>query len=375
MEIPSTRPYFDEAEIQSISAEISSILRSGNLILGPYTRRFEEAFAAYCGVKYAVAVSTCTAALEIALRFHNIIGKEIIVPTNTFIQTSNAVIYNGGTAVLADIKANTLCLDPDDLLKRITPNTGGVIAVHIAGLPCPDIDKIRDICEARGLFLLEDVAHAHGATINGRKTGSLGQAGCFSFYPTKVMTTGTGGMLTTNDARLAEYAVSLRHYGVGDGLHNITNMGSSWLMNEVSAVLGVHQLESLDRKLTLRNEIARKYALALEGLPGVRVFPVPSYIRHSYYKCPVFLDPGISKQEVVEKMRSRFNISMGSIYDPPCHLQPVYQKLFGYHEGQFPVADTVLKQTVCVPMYPQMTAAETDYVIQGLKTIVGELRA
>lgn len=374
MEIPSTRPYFSEEDILSISDDISAVLRSGNLILGPYTRKFEGAFAAYCGVKHAVAVSTCTAALEIALRYYDVVGEEVIVPTNTFIQTSNAVIYSGGTPTLADIKAETLCMDPDDLLKRITSRTRGVIVVHIAGLPCPDIDKIRDICEVRKLFLLEDVAHAHGATIDGRKTGSLGKAGCFSFYPTKVMTTGTGGMLTTNDDHLAEYARSLRHYGVGEGLHHITNMGSSWLMNEISALLGTYQLKALDSNLNHRQAVARRYAESLAGVPGISLFQVPSYIRHSYYKYPVFLSPQIDKKDLVEKMKNSFNISLGSIYDPPCHMQPVYQDLYGYYDGLFPVADTILKQTFCLPMYAQMTEPEVDYVTQGLKSVLVDIR-
>ena len=370
MQIPSTRPFFAEEDIEKISDEVRSILRSGHLILGSYTQKLEESFREYCGVRHAVAVSSCTAALEIVLRYFNVKGKEVIVPTNTFIASSNAVIYSGGIPTLADIKADTLCLDSVNFLKKITPATKGVIVVHIAGLPCPETEEIREICQKEGLFLLEDVAHAHGATINDHKTGSLGDAGCFSFYPTKVMTTCTGGMITTNDDGLAEYAISLRHHGVGRDLNNIVNLGNDWLMDEISALLGIYQLRTLDANIRRRNEIAQTYADALMNLESVKLFNVPPDIRHSYYKYPVLLSSTIDKRELVEKMKRNCGISLGSVYDPPCHLQPVYQTLFGYHSGMFPTAEATLKRVFCLPMFQQMTNEEVDYVLQSLCRIL-----
>jgi perosamine synthetase len=346
------------------------ILRSGVLILGPYTQQFEESFRDYCGVKYAVAVSTCTSALEIALRYFNVGGKEVIVPTNNFITVGNAVIFSGGVPVLADMKSDTLCIDPADILKRITTRTKGVIVVDIAGMPCPEIDEIREICQEKGLFLLEDAAHAHGATIDGRKTGSLGDAGCFSFYPTKVMTTCTGGILTTNDPSLAEYAISLRHYGAGKGLNTIENLGSSWLMDEISALLGIYQLRALEANVARRNEIARMYADSLLNVEGLKLFEVPSHIRHSYYKYPIFLSPTIDKEELVQRMQNDRGVSLGSVYDPPCHLQPIYQKLYGFHHGMFPTAEATLKRTICLPMFVQMTGEEIAYVSESLKMVL-----
>jgi perosamine synthetase len=327
-------------------------------------------FREYCGVRNAVAVSSCTAALEIALRYFDVKGKEVIVPTNTFIASSNVVSYSGGSPILADIKADTLCLDPTDLLKRITSRTKGVIAVHIAGLPCPGMEEIRGICQKNGLFLLEDAAHAHGATINGQKTGSFGDAGCFSFYPTKVMTTCTGGMLTTDDDNLAKYAISLRHHGVGRDLEDVVNLGNDWLMDEISALLGIYQLKALETNIKRRNEIAKRYADALVNLEGVQLFKVPPHIRHSYYKFPVLLSPSMDKRELVKRMKKDCGISLGSIYDPPVHLQPVYQALFGYHSGMFPVAEATLKRVVCLPMFQQMTNEEVDYVSQSLKKVL-----
>ncbi|MCK4820226.1 DegT/DnrJ/EryC1/StrS family aminotransferase [bacterium] len=370
MEIPSTKPFFREEDIQIISDEVCTILRSGQLILGPYTQEFERNFREYCGVKHAVAVSSCTAALEIAFRYFDVRGKEVIIPTNTFIASSNAVLYAGGTPVLADIKANTLCLDPKDVLKRITPKTCGVMVVHIAGLVCPEIDKLREICQEKGFFLLEDAAHAHGATINGKKAGSLGNVGCFSFYPTKVMTSCVGGMITTDDDCLAEYAISLRHHGVGKDLNDIVNLGNNWLMSEIHALLGIYQLRALEANLQRRNEIAQRYADSLSEVEGVNLLRVPPHIRHSYYKYPIRLSETVDKAKLVAVMKDRYSISLGSAYDPPCHLQPAYQRLFGFHNGMFPVAERILKRVVSLPMFVQMTDEEVDYVVQSLKEVI-----
>ncbi len=368
MHIPAARPSFTEDEIEYITGEIRQILRSGRLILGPFTRQLEEEFARYCGVKYAVAVSSCTAALEIVMRYYRISGKEVIVPCNTFVATCNAVIYAGGIPVLINIDPETLCIDYRDMKKKVTGLTAGVIAVHIAGYPCPDIEEIRQYCLERNLFLIEDVAHAHGAMINGKKAGSLGDAGCFSFYPTKVMTTGTGGMITTDNAGLAEYAISLRHHGVGEGLHQIINFGNDWLMDELRAVLGISQLRALESNLARRNMIAQTYGRLLQGVEDIRLFRVSPSIRHSYYKFPVVLNTKVDKYLLVKLMKDVYGIEIGSIYDPPCHLQPVYQDRFGYRPGAFPVAEDVLRRTICLPIYVQMTDSEITYVAESLQS-------
>lgn len=370
MEIPSTKPFFKEEDIQAILDEVRAILHSGRLILGPYTRDFEKSFREYCGVKHAIAVSSCTAALEIALRYLDVKGKEVIVPTNTFIASSNAVLYSGGTPVLADINPDTLCLDPEDTLKRITAKTCGIIVVHIAGLICPEIDRLREICQEKGLFLLEDAAHAHGATINGKKAGSLGNIGCFSFYPTKVMTSCVGGMITTDDDGLAEYAVSLRHHGVGKDLEDVVNLGNDWLMSEIHALLGIYQVRALEANIQRRNEIAQRYVHGLSEVRTVNLLKVPPHIRHSYYKYPIRLSETVDKAKLMAVMNDRYGISLGSAYDPPCHLQPVYQRLFGFHNGMFPVAEKTLKKVVSLPMFVQMTDEEVDYVVQCLKEVL-----
>jgi dTDP-4-amino-4,6-dideoxygalactose transaminase len=271
--------------------------------------------------------------LEITLRYFDVKDKEVILPTNTFIATSNAVIYAGGTLILVDIKPETLCLDQNEIVNKMTEKTKGIIVVHLAGLPCPDTEKIRLFYRGKGLFMIEDAAHAHGALINGRKAGSFGSGGCFSFYPTKDMTTGTGGMITTDDDQLADYAISLRNHGGSklnaENLNFIVNLGNDWLMDEISALLGLNELEVLEANVTRRNEIAQKYDNTLVNTKGVELFKVRQNIRHSYYKYPILLSWSINKRKLIEKMKSTFNIAIGSAYDPPCHLQPVYQHLLG----------------------------------------------
>ena len=228
--ISGARPYFHDDDVPQVLARLEEIIRGGRLIFGQNTREFEESFRQYVGVEHAVSVSSCTAALEITMRFFGVQGREVIVPTNTFAACVAAIKYAGGIPVLADMDPETFCLETADVLSRINENTAGVIVVHIAGLIDPDIDGLREVCRERGLFLIEDPSHAHGASIDDRRAGSLADAACFSFYPTKVMTTGTGGMITTNNPDLAEYARSLRHHGQGKSLEQIVNFGSDWCM-------------------------------------------------------------------------------------------------------------------------------------------------
>lgn len=369
MEVPSAKPFFKEGSIENILDEIREVLKSGRLILGTKAQKFEELFADYIGVKHAIAVSSCTSALEIVLRYINIRDSEVIVPTNTFIASANAVIYAGGKPILADIKRETLCIDPDDVLERITQKTKGIMVVHLAGLICPQMRELREICADHNLFLIEDAAHAHGATADGKKAGSLGDFGCFSFYPTKVMTTGVGGMITMNDDKLLEFAKSVRHHGQGKDLTQIENLGNEWVMSEVTAVLGIYHLKWLEDCIKKRNEIAQKYTQGLKKIGCLTPITVPSNIRHSYYKYPVLLNDDIdtdaSKMEKI--LKEKYNIATGSLYYPPVHLQPIYKRLFGYKEGMLPVAEEVLKREICLPMFVEIDDEAINYVIASLE--------
>jgi len=364
--ISAAKPLFPKKDIDEIQVLVRDVLQSGRLILGEHTERFEQEFKSYIGVEHAVAVSSCTAAIQISLRYHQSQGREIILPTNNFIGVVSAVIEEGAIPVLADMDPETFCVDTDDLLARITPKTAGVIVVDIAGLVCPDIDHIRSVCKERGLFLVEDASHAHGAEINGRKAGSLADVACFSFYPTKIMTTGTGGMLTTNNAALAEYARSVRHHGIGGSLDDVVNLGSDWCLSEIQAILGRFQLKRLEENVTHRNRLTARYREGLNHLPWLSIPVCPKNFRHAYYKFPLLLRNDLDVARFRRILFEEYRIENGAIYYPPCHLQPVLREKFSFHEGMYPKAESVLKRQFCPPIHSTLTEQEVDRVIEAM---------
>jgi len=325
---------------------------------------FEALFAEYVGVQHAVAVNSGTSALEIALRYFGVEDREVIVPTNSFVASANTVIFAGGKPVLADIKSDTLCLDPNDVRKKITSKTKGIMVVHLAGLVCPEMEEIQEICQEHSFFLIEDAAQAHGAIFDGEKAGGLGDAGCFSFFPTKPMTTGEGGIITTDDSKLAEFAKSLRHHGREGILH--VRLGYNWRMSEVNAILGIYQVKRLDEFIKRRNEIAQKYNDALKKIKNVLPIPVPPNIRSSYYKYPVLLSGGMKASELEKSLKSKYDIATGTLYYPPIHLQPIYRQLFGYKEGMLPVAEETLIRELCLPMFVEISDEAINHVIESL---------
>jgi dTDP-4-amino-4,6-dideoxygalactose transaminase len=330
-----------------------------------HTKEFERKFAEYIQTKFAVAVNSGTSNLEIALRYFGVKNSEVIVPTNTFIATANSVLFAGGKPVFADMREDTLCVDPVDVERRISSKTAGVIVVHIAGLVCPQIQELSKLCKDHGLFLIEDCAHAHGATIDGVKAGALGDAGCFSFYPTKIMTAGEGGMITTDNSGLAEAARMMRNHGQNSQSLMVT-FGHNWCMSEVTAILGEHQLENLEFFVNRRNELAQVYNECLLNVEGVSPIPKPSGIRHSYYKYTVKLDKGINVEKVSQMLKTDYNIETGHLYYPPVHLHPYYMENFGTGEGMLPVAEDVLPRVLCLPLHVGIAKESVPYITQSL---------
>jgi perosamine synthetase len=372
MDIFGSSPYFSEDSLNDIMHEIKSVLQSGRLTDGPKTQEFEQQFANYNSVKYAVAVNSGTAALDVALRHYHLGGREVIVPTNTFISTPNSVIFAGGKPVFADMNADTLGIDVEDVKRKVTAKTAGVIVVHIAGLVCPQINELKEFCQKKGLFLMEDSAHAHGATINHKKAGTFGDVGCFSFYPTKVMTSCEGGMIITNDQALAEEARCLRNCGQ-DAKRHAVMLGHNWRMNEVTAVIGKHQLENLELFLEKRSQIAGWYKKALADIDGVKLFKVPKNQRHSYYKYPIKLADEIDRLELAGVMKEKYGVETGHVYYPPCHLHRFYMETYGTKEGDLPTAERELKKVMCLPMHYGITEKNVEYIRNALASSIDEL--
>ena len=367
--VSGARPLFHEEDVPELLARLENIIRGGRLIFGENTRAFEEGFRKHCGTQHAVSVNSCTTALEIAMRFFGVKGREVIVPTNTFASCVKAVMYAGGTPVLADMNPETFCLDTEDTISRINANTAGIIVVHIAGLVYPEMDRLRDECRQRGLFLIEDASHAHGATIDERPAGGLADVACFSFYPTKIMTTGTGGMITTDNAELAAYARSVRHHGQGESLESIVNLGNDWFMDEMSAAMGLYQLKRLQENVDHRNEIVESYRRQLSGIDWIRAPLYPENLRHAYYKFPVMLAADVNKKKLREIMLDEYQIELGSIYDPPCHMHPIFQKELGCYEGMFPRAEAALRNQICLPVHAAITEEDVTAVITALHEV------
>ncbi len=370
-EVCSSVPFFPDDTLPIILKEIELTLKSGRLTDGPHAKEFEEKFAEYNHVKYAVSVNSGTAALEVALRNFNLNGKEVIVPTNTFISTPNSVIFAGGRPVFAEMCADTLCIDPEDVKRKLSPKTAGLIIVHIAGLICPQINELKQFCQENNLFLLEDAAHAHGAMLNDQKAGSFGNAGCFSFYPTKVMTSCEGGMIITDDDELAKKARILRTCGQNQQKQAVM-LGHNWRLNEVAAIIGKNQLENLEKFIIKRNELARFYENALRNIDGLTLFETPKNMRHSYYKYPVKLADGISREKLGRELKEKYGIETGHVYYPPCHLQPFYIENFGTRLGDFPIAEKVLKQVLCLPMNLELKYDDVNYVRDAIACSIGK---
>lgn len=370
--IPSAKPCFPKEDILLLLKDIEKILQSGRLTLGDYTKRFETEFAKFCKVKHAVAVSSGTSALEITLRAIGLTkGDEVLVPTNTFSATAAAVIFAGGKPVFTDIDANTLCLNAENVLKNRTDKTKAVIAVHIGGLICPEIKAIKEICEDHNLFLIEDAAHAQGSTLDGQPAGSFGEAGCFSFYPTKVMTTGEGGIITTEREDLAEKARVLRDQGKESFNSNIIiELGYNWRMTEINAAIGLAQLYRLPAFIKRRNEIATHYNKEFSELENLKPLKIPKKALSNYYKYVAILSSEISRDEFKKKLRERGVNASGEVYWPPLHMQPIFKRLFKVKEGDFPVAEDVCRRMVCLPIFSQMTMDEAKYVTESVKEVL-----
>jgi len=378
MALVPNRPFFPPEDRSEIAAKVEEILESGILTQGPYTKQFEDKFAARIGVRHAVAVSSGTAALELIYRYLLIYGSnpepDLIVPTNTFIATPNAVYYAGGNPVFADISKATLCLDLDSLkvaVERYSPWGGIATIVHIGGLVTPQIGAVKDYCEMNGLLLVEDAAHAHGSSFKGRAAGRFGIAAAFSFYPTKTMTSAEGGMIVTDEDELDRYARCVRDQGKSRVDPDVvSHWGYNWRMSELHALLGLYQLKRLDEFLEKRRRIARAYNEELESLAPTLI---PQEIRlgeHSLYKYVVFLHE-VERSSLKQRLLAKSGLRLpGEVYAVPCHQQPVYQRGHLHRPYYLPWAEEACRTHICLPIHAAMTEEQAVYVVNALKEAV-----
>ena len=372
--IPAARIVFTEADRRDIADRVSAALTSGALTLGANTREFEDAFARAHDAPYAVAVTSGTAALEIILRAVGVAGREVVVPANTFAATAFAVLAAGGTPVFADIDPTTAALAPDSVAGLLNERTAAVVLVHIGGLITPEITKLRALCDEAGVAFVEDAAHAHGCRLDGTSAGSYGVAGAFSFYPTKVITTGEGGMIVTADKGLRDAALSYRDQGKESFLSNVhTRLGYAWRMSELHAAVGAVHLKHLDEFVDVRTRIAQRFAAGLADLAGLTPLEVPAGLRSSFYKYPVLLDERIDRSAFKSQVKERCAVALsGEVYETPLHRQPVFAELT---RGPLPGAELFCARHVCLPLHSDMTDDEADRVLEAVGAVSAELLA
>lgn len=373
-DINMAEPYFDCDDTKRILAEVPNIL-AGQLSMGPNVAAFEKEFAAAMGVQHAIAVNACTSALEIALAYLGLTNDdEVIVPSQTFIATAMAVHLSGGKVVFAEIEENTLCLDVDDVRSKITPHTKAVILVHFAGLITPKVPDLVRLCANRRIMLIEDAAHSPGAEFQGTRAGSIGMAGCFSFFPTKVMTCGEGGMITSNSDDIAAFARSMQHRGrdLDASGEQYGRAGRNVRMTELNALLGRVQLGHLDEMLSARRRNASLYHKALQNNERIHLLYYGTGKESSYWKFTIILDPSINRDRTLEKLKER-RIFADKGYCPPVHLQPFFVNRYHTRRGLLPVTEEILEQHICLPCHPRLSEEDIVSVAEELNRIIRTL--
>jgi dTDP-4-amino-4,6-dideoxygalactose transaminase len=373
---PSTVPFYDlRLEPEDIRA-VMDVLESGWLTLGPRTQAFEAAFAAQLGARHAVAVSSCTAALHLAYLAAGVgPGDEVIVPAMTFAATAAAVIYCGGTPVFADIVGpHDFGLDPDDVERRITARTKAVCAVHFAGYPAA-VDRLRALCDAHGLALIEDAAHSPSADLDGRKLGTWGRAGAFSFFSNKILSCGEGGLLATDDDEVATLARSLRSHGMTSGTwarqtretdsYDVIGLGFNYRLDEPRSALLLSRLARLETEIGRRRELTRAYREKLAGLPGVVVpYDDAGVARSSCYVMPILVEDDGRRDAVRARLRDAHGIQT-SVFYPAVHEFTAYRERFGARE--LPHTERVARTEITIPLFAHLDEAMQDRVVDGLR--------
>lgn len=375
--LPYGRQAIDEEDIAAVVA----VLRSDWITTGPKIEEFEQAVATRVGARYAVAFSSGTAALHGAVFAADLKpGDEAITTPLTFAATANCVLYQGATPVFADVCPDTLTIDPREIEKRITPRTKAILPVDYAGHPA-DLDAIREIADRHGLVVIEDAAHALGALYGGRSVGTLNEMTMFSFHPVKHITTGEGGIITTNDERLAQRLRIFRNHGInsdarvrqaqGGWFYEMIALGYNYRLTDIGCALGLSQMRKLEANLSRRREIAAKYTRAFSQMPGIIPPTVRANCEPAWHLYPIQVQSEkfkVKRAEVFRALRAE-NIGV-NVHYIPVHLHPYYRERFGYRGGEYPVAEAAYESLISLPMFHAMTERDVDEVITAVTKVV-----
>jgi dTDP-4-amino-4,6-dideoxygalactose transaminase len=371
-------PLFDlQLQPQDLEA-VAETLRSGWLTLGPRTAAFEEAFAEHLGAKHAIALSSCTAALHLAYLAAGVgPGDEVIVPAFTFAATAAAALYCDAKPVFAEITSREVpSIDPVDVERLIGPNTKAVCAVHYGGYAAP-VDRLKELCDAHGIALIEDVAHAPSATLKGRKLGTWGQSGAFSFFSNKVLSVGEGGLLCTDDDEVAAFARSRRSHAMTSGTwdrhsgrtdtYDVVALGFNYRLDEPRAALLLSRLQRLEQDISRRRELTIRYRELLANVPGIIVpFSGDEIAGSSCYVLPIMLERDGTQGEVSAELRERG--IQTSIFYPAIHRFSAYRKRFP--DLSLPVTELASRTELTLPFYPHMSHDDQDRVVTALAEVI-----
>ncbi len=377
-EVPAPVPFAPPALGPDEIAEVVATLQSGWLSTGPRVRRFEQAFARYVGAPHAIAVNSCTAALHLSLLASGVgAGDEVVTSPLTFCATANVVVHCGATPVFADVERQTGNIDPMAAEAAVTPRTRALIPVHYAGRPA-DVGRLNALADSRGIALVEDAAHCVEGVVDGQRIGTTARFSCFSFYATKNLTTGEGGMVTTSDEDAASFIRIASLHGMDrdawarytpghSGQYDVVLPGFKYNMTDIQAAIGLHQLARLDARHTRRTAIWEAYDEGLAGLPLTRpaaAAPGTVHARHLYTVRVDEAFTGISRDDLQARLKSR-GIST-SVHFRALHLHPYYRDRFGLRRGMFPEAEAISDQTLSLPLSAAMTGSAVDRVIEAM---------
>ncbi len=367
MKIPPARIFFSEADRRTILQGIDEALTTGQLTLGKHGKQLEEEFAAFIGTKHAVVVNSGTSSIQIPMHIYDVRGKEVLVPTNTFFATALGVMHAGGIVRFVDCDPATFSVDMASLRGAITERTAGVVVVHIGGIVTPHMQEIVELCRQRNIFLFEDAAHAHGSSYRGRNAGTFGGASSFSFYPTKIITSGEGGVICTDSDVIDQESRLYRDQGKATFTANIHNkLGYNWRMSEPHAIIGLTHFRHLPEFIAERNRLAGVYNRALAGIPGIVPLRLPEGSVSNYYKYIAMLDEKIDRARLKKVLREKYDVGLsGEVYELPVHLQPIFEGK--YKKGDLPQAEYLCAHHVCMPLYQRMSDADAEYVAESVR--------
>jgi perosamine synthetase len=368
--VPAAKIQFLAEDRVWIADRIQEVLASGQLTLGKYGTEFEKEFARLCGVQHAIAVNSGTSALEILFRSLGVEGKKVLVPTNTFFATAAALVHAGGIPVLVDMDPESFAVHPEAVEKSLTPETVGIVVVHIGGIISAQMPALVELASRKGIWLVEDAAHAHGSSFQSIRAGAFGIGGSFSFYPTKVMTSAEGGMIVTSDARLAEESRIYRDQGKKSFTENAhVRMGYNWRMSEPHAIIGLRHLMRLQAMIADRRAIAAIYDKGLCEFRNLHPLQMPPGGICNYYKYIVILKEKRNRKELKGLLRERYGVSLsGEVYEEPLHKQPVFDK---YAARPLPVSEDLCARHICLPVFSGMREEDAHQVLRALKEVIG----